>query len=154
MHSWFGDRLLDRALWTPNRGSLARAWMVGFPITMVPFLPGQSVIAAAVALLVRGNLLLCIAIQFLSNPFTAPVQLSLCYVAGELTRGRSPSGVWRHVVDTPLDLLTGDAVISLYLGACVVGIMGGAAGYALILGTWRGPHPHKHKAPKLHAPVK
>jgi hypothetical protein len=152
MHSWFGDRLLDRALWTPNRGSLARAWMVGFPITMVPFLPGQSVIAAAVALLVRGNLLLCIGLQFLSNPLTAPVQLSACYLTGELARGRTPSGVWRHVAATPLDLLTGDAVISLYLGACVVGILGGAAGYAVILGTWRDSHMHKKKLPKIHPP--
>lgn len=152
MHSWFGDRLLERSLWTPTRGSLARAWMVGFPITMVPFLPGQSVLAAAAAMLVRGNLLLCIGLQFLSNPLTAPVQLSACYLAGELARGRTPSGVWRHVAATPLDLLTGDAVISLYLGACVVGILGGAAGYAVILGTWRDSHPHKKKLPKIHPP--
>lgn len=147
IHSWFGDRLLERSLWTATRGSLARAWLVGFPITVVPFLPGQSVLAAAAALIVRGNLLLCIALQFLSNPFTAPVQLSACYLAGELARGRTPSGVWHHVADTPLDLLKGDTVVSLYLGACIVGILGGAIGYAAILGLWREPHRKLKKHP-------
>lgn len=150
MHRWFGDRLLDRALWMPNRGSLARAWLVGFPITVVPFLPGQSVLAAAAALIVRGNLLLCIALQFLSNPFTAPVQLSACYFAGELAQGRTPSDVWRHVAETPLDLLTGDAVVSLYLGACVVGMLGGAVGYALILGIWRDSRSTRKRRSKFH----
>lgn len=153
MHSWFGDRLLDRSLWTPTRGSLARAWLVGFPITIVPFLPGQSVLAAAAALIVRGNLLLCIALQFLSNPFTAPVQLSLCYFAGELVRGRTPSGVWSHVAETPFDLLSVDAVVSLYLGACVVGPLIGAIGYAVILGFWREHRWRKGRHHKAHPPA-
>src|SRR6185436_466810 len=75
LHGWLGDRLLDKALWTPTAGSLARAWLVGFPITIVPLLPGQSVLAIVAALCVRGNVLLCIALQFLSNPLTATIQL-------------------------------------------------------------------------------
>src|SRR5215212_1143526 len=95
MHSWLGDRLLDKSLWTPSAGSLARAWLVGFPITIVPFLPGQSVLAIVAALCVRGNVLLCVAIQFLSNPLTAPVQISACYFVGEVLRGADPREVWR-----------------------------------------------------------
>lgn len=75
LHSRLGDRLLERSLWKPTRESLARAWLVGFPITMLPFLPVQSVFACIVAIFIRGNLLLCIALQFLSTPFTAPVHL-------------------------------------------------------------------------------
>jgi uncharacterized protein len=138
LHSWMGERVLDSALWRPTPGSLARAWLVGFPITMVPFLPGQSVLATIAALCVRGNILLCVALQFLSNPFTAPVQLSLCYFVGEIVRGASPRFVWQHAWNAPGDLLTAHAAISLYLGAVIIGIIGGVVGYAILLKTWRG----------------
>jgi uncharacterized protein (DUF2062 family) len=75
LHSWFGDRILAKELWRPSASSLARAWLVGFPITVTPFLPLQSVFATIAALLVRGNLFLCIAMQFLSTPLTARVLL-------------------------------------------------------------------------------
>ncbi len=137
LHRWFGDGVVSKSLWLPTRGSLARAWLVGFPITMVPFLPGQSVLATIAALMVRGNLLLCIALQFLSNPFTAPVQLPVCYFVGELVRGRKPGSTWHMITEDTGHLLSGDTVISLYLGAVIVGIVGGVIGYAVILRTWR-----------------
>lgn len=140
LHSWFGDRILDKDLWLPTHTSLAKAWLVGFPITVTPFLPGQSVFATIAALMVRGNLLLCIGLQFLSTPLTAPVHLPTCYFVGELVRGRSPRNVWHGITADTGHLLSGDAVISLYLGSVVVGILGGVIGYAVLLHTWR-----KHK---------
>jgi uncharacterized protein (DUF2062 family) len=137
IHSWLGDRILEKPLWKPTRESLARAWLVGFPITIMPFLPAQSLFACIAALFVRGNLLLCIALQFISSPLTAPVHLPACYFVGELVRGKNPAMVWRHIRSTPKDLLTRDSVGSLYLGAFVIGIIGGAVGYAVIRGTWR-----------------
>jgi len=147
LHSMLGDRLLERSLWKPTRESLARGWLIGFPITVVPFLPVQSLIACVIALFCRGNLLLCIALQFLSTPLTAPVHLPFCYFVGELVRGRPPSVVWHEVMNTPKDLFSGDAVTSLYVGAVVVGVLGGLAGYALILRTWKG-RPTRNDVPK------
>jgi uncharacterized protein (DUF2062 family) len=142
MHRLLGDGLVSKSLWQPNRESLARAWLVGFPITTVPFLPGQSVLAAIAALLVRGNLLLCIALQFLSTPLTAPVQLSACYFVGEVVRGANPGKVWHEAKNAPKKvLLSVHAVTSLYLGAAVIGIAGGVLGYAIILGTWKNRRP-------------
>jgi uncharacterized protein len=147
LHRWLGDGLLAKALWQPTRGSLARAWLVGFPITVVPLLPGQSIIAAVAALLVRGNLLLCIALQFLSTPITAPVQLSSCYFVGEVVRGAKPSAVWREAKAAPKKVLfSAHAVTSMYLGAAIIGIIGGVAGYAIILQTWR-ERPVRTRAP-------
>lgn len=137
VHQWLGDRVLDKALWAPTRESLARAWLVGFPITIMPFLPVQSVFACLAALFIRGNLLLCIALQFLSTPVTAPVHLPACYFVGEVVRGADPREVWREVRSRPKDLLSASAVTSLYLGAAVIGIVGGAAGYAILHGTWK-----------------
>lgn len=145
LHSWFGDRLLDKSLWSPTRESLARAWLVGWPITVVPFLPGQSVLAVIAALMVRGNLLLCIGLQFLSNPFTAPVQLTSCYFVGELVRHGSFTQAWKHAQNKPLDHIA-EAAKSLYLGAIIIGILGGAAGYGVIQRTWR-ERPRRIKTP-------
>jgi hypothetical protein len=145
LHSWLGDGLLSKSLWQPTRESLARAWLVGFPITVVPFLPGQSIFACVAALFVRGNLLLCIALQFLSTPLTAPIQLSTCYFVGEVARGASPSKVWREAKAAPKEvLLSVHAVMSLYLGAAIVGTVGGVAGYAIILQTWRDRPPGRN----------
>lgn len=137
LHRWLGDGIVSKALWQPTRGSLARAWLVGFPITVVPFLPAQSVFASIAALMVRGNLLLCIALQFLSTPLTAPVHLPVCYFVGEVVRGARPSEVWHHAWHEPKILVSAHAVTSLYLGAAIVGIVGGVIGYAVILQTWR-----------------
>ena len=137
LHNWLGDRILDKALWKPTPGSLARAWLVGWPITVIPLLPGQSVFATVACLFVRGNLLLAIALQFLSTPATAWFHLPACYFVGEVVRGANPRAVWDAAWTTPENLLTGSAAVSLYLGAVVVGIVGGAMGYALILSLWR-----------------
>jgi uncharacterized protein len=137
LHSWFGDRILEKALWKPTRASLARAWLVGFPITMVPFLPGQSILACIAALLVRGNLLLCIGIQFLSNAGTAAVQLPASYFVGEVVRHGHIKKAWHHAIEKPRDLMTFEAAKSLYLGAFIIGILGGTLGYAVLQKTWR-----------------
>lgn len=151
LHSWLGDGLIAKALWRPTRESLARAWLVGFPITVVPFLPGQSIIACVAALLVRGNLLLCIALQFLSTPLTAPIHLSTCYFVGEVARGASPMKVWSEAKAAPRKvLLSVHAVTSLYLGGAIVGIIGGVAGYAIIQQTWR-ERPVTRKGKAQHA---
>ncbi len=148
LHRRLGDRILDKALWKPTRESIARAWLIGFPITMVPFLPFQSLIAAAIALFFRANLLLVIALQFLSTPLTAPVQLPACYFVGEVVRGRAIGEAWHEIMTAPRHAFTGDALFSLYLGAVVLGLLIGALGYVAIHGTWKDlPLPRRHKPP-------
>jgi len=137
LHHWLGDRIFAKELWLPTRESTARAWLIGFPITMVPFLPFQTVFASVAGLFVRANLMLCIALQFLSTPFTAPVQLSACYFVGELVRGRSFAIVWAQLRDSPRTVFSGDSVISLYLGAVIIGALGGSIGYAAIRTLWK-----------------
>ena len=139
LHLRLGDRLLDKTLWKPTRESLARAWLVGFPLTVIPFLPLQSVLACIVAVFVRGNLLLCIALQFLSTPLTAPVHLPACYFVGEVVRGNRPSEVWHKVTHSTLGVFTGDSLVSLYLGAVVLGVTIGLIGYFGLRKFWQMP---------------
>jgi uncharacterized protein (DUF2062 family) len=148
MHRWLGDGILSKELWLPTRGSLARSWLVGFPITIVPFLPAQTLFACIAALLVRGNVLLCIALQFLSTPLTAPVHLPACYFVGEVVRGANPREVWYKAKAEPKRmLLSAHAVTSLYLGAAIIGMVGGVVGYAVLQQTWRDRPPGRTRPP-------
>lgn len=136
LHSRLGDRLLDKSLWMPTRGSMARAWLIGIPITTIPFLPAQSLIAGIAGFFGRANLLLCIGLQFISMPLTAPVQLSACYFVGRVVRGASPFEVWDQLMAHPSSVWSSEALFTLYLGSVILGPAVGLLGYAAFMLLW------------------
>jgi len=148
LHSRLGDRLLDKSLWMPTRASLARAWLIGVPITMIPFLPAQSLIAGLCGFFGRANLLLCIALQFVSTPLTAPVHLSACYFVGRVARGESPFEVWHHLMAAPGEIWSSAALFNLYLGSVILGPLIGLLGYAAFMLLWPDHLPHLRRRPK------
>jgi len=149
LHSWLGDHLLDKSLWMPTRGSMARAWLIGIPITTIPFLPAQSLIAGVAGFFGRANLLLCIGLQFISMPLTAPVQLSACYFVGRVVRGASPFEVWHHLTAHPSSVWSSEALFTLYLGSVILGPAVGLLGYAAFMLLWPDHLPHlPHRKPR------
>lgn len=68
-------------------------------------------------------------------------------------RGRTPDNVWQEVAADSSHLLRGDAVISLYLGGVVIGLLGGVVGYAVLLHTWRKPPHHRRRPRRLVDPA-
>ncbi len=132
----------------PTRSSLARAWLIGIPITTIPFLPAQSVIAGICGFFGRANLLLCIGLQFISMPLTAPVQLSACYFVGRVARGESPFEVWAHLMANPGAVWSGDALFTLYLGSIILGPAVGLLGYAAFMLLWPDHLPRLRRGPK------
>jgi uncharacterized protein (DUF2062 family) len=155
LHTRLGDRFLERELWVPSRESLARAFLVGMPVTWIPFLPAQSVIACACAFWVRGNLPVSFLLQFLSSPATAIVQLPACYLAGKIVLGTDLSAEWSRVWADPMAIVTGGSLGALYLGSVVLGVGTGVAGYFLTMLLWRPkPVPHGPPAPKRRAAIK
>jgi uncharacterized protein (DUF2062 family) len=155
LHSKLGDRLLEKELWLPTRESFARAWLIGIPISIIPFLPGQSVLACSLGFWIRANIPVCFALQYLSNPATLPVHLPACYLVGELVRGGDLAVAWHRALENPMAFATGQFLISLYVGAVVLGIFLGVAGYGLIQvlphrkSTRKrgGGHAHSHRHP-------
>ena len=137
LHTRLGDRFLEREIWIPSRGSLARAFLVGMPITMIPFLPMQSVFACGLGLWLRANLPVTFFLQHLSNPLTAVIQLPLCYLTGRLLLGADLGADWDHVWADPMGILTRGSLGALYLGAVVLGPVFGVAGYLLTLLIWK-----------------
>lgn len=146
LHSKLGDRMLERTLWFPTREGIARAWLIGMPVTTIPFLPFQSLIACGIGFFARANIPLCFALQYLSNPATAFIQIPACYFVGRLLMG-APISLTLHQIRThPLDVLSGKSLLALYLGAFVLGPLLGALGYLLTHLIWRDKKKNAAKA--------
>lgn len=139
LHTRLGDRLLERELWVPSRESLARAFLVGMPVTVIPFLPAQSVFACLAAFWTRANLPVSFLLQFLSTPATAIVHLPVCYLVGKVVLGADLSAEWHRTWADPMAIVTGwqGNLGALYLGALVVGPVTGVIGYFLTMMIWR-----------------
>jgi uncharacterized protein (DUF2062 family) len=137
LHTRLGDRLLEREIWVPSRESLARAFLVGMPVTMIPFLPLQSVFACALAFWLRANLPVTFFLQFLSSPATAIIQIPACYLVGRLVLGGGLSAEWTRVWADPAAIVSRGSLGALYLGAVVLGVTSGIAGYFLTRLIWR-----------------
>ncbi len=151
LHSRLGDRLLEKEMWLPTRESFARAWLVGIPVSMIPLLPGQTIIACTIGFWFRANLPVAFALQFLSNPATIPIHFPACYLVGELVRGGNLAAAWRQAVENPTALETaGQFLVSLYVGAVVLGLFLGVAGYGLIQVLPHKKKPHRRKAAHPH----
>jgi hypothetical protein len=137
LHTRLGDRLLEREIWVPGRESLARAFLIGMPVTMIPFLPLQSVFACSIAFWLRANLPVVFFLQYLSNPATAVIQLPACYLVGRLVLGADLGADWERVWADPMAIVTRGNLGALYLGAVVLGLMSGVVGYLLTRLIWR-----------------
>ncbi len=149
LHTRLGDRFLERELWVPSRQSLARAFLVSMPVTWIPFLPAQSVVACSLAFWVRGNLPVSFLLQFLSSPATAIIQLPACYLMGKIVLGADLAAEWNQAWADPMGIVTRGNLGALYLGSVVLGVATGLAGYFLTLLIWRAkPVPHGPPAPK------
>lgn len=157
LHSKLGDRLLDKALWRAHPESIARAWLIGLPITTIPFLPFQSILACTLGFIFRANLLVCLALQYISNPFTAIVHLPACYFVGRLVQGNGPAAIWDEIAQRDWDYLITHPgafardLLPLFLGSIVLGAALGVIGYFMIL-AWGRRH-EEYLAAKKRAPA-
>ena len=88
----FGNALYHPNLWHLNRRSVPRAFSVGCFCAFVP-MPFQMVLSAAIALLVRSNLPLSIALVWISNPLTIPPLFYFTYRIGSWAMGIPPKAM-------------------------------------------------------------
>jgi len=79
----FGSLLLDQNLWHLNRRSFAGAIAVGLFVAFIP-LPGQMLISAALAIIFRVNIVIAVAMVWISNPITMPPMFYAAYSVGNL----------------------------------------------------------------------
>lgn len=132
----FGNLLHDANLWHLNRRSVSGAFAVGLFCAFIPF-PSQMVIAAAIAIVVRVNLPLSVALVWISNPITMPPLFYAAYKFGAYIMGQEPiESDYKLTLDwfsTQLDLIWEPFL----LGCLIFGVFSAIVGYIGIRLLWR-----------------
>lgn len=130
----FGTLLHDPNLWHLNRRSVANATAVGLFVMYLPPL-GHTFIAAALAIWLRVNLPIAVALAWISNPLTMPAMYYLAYVLGCWVLGLQPRGFeaafwldWHHWFEILEPML---------IGCLICGSVCSLVGYVTIRILWR-----------------
>ena len=132
----FGRPLLDPDLWHLSRNSVAWAMSIGLFMAWVP-VPFQMVLAAGVAILLRCNLPVAVAMVWVSNPVTmAPLYLS-AHKLGEWMLDRPPGDFGIELSLRWLFEELGKVWEPLLLGCFVLGLASAVLGQIVIRLVWR-----------------
>ncbi|QIK38060.1 DUF2062 domain-containing protein [Caldichromatium japonicum] len=130
----FGGLLHDPNLWHLNRRSVANAVAVGLFVMYLPPI-GHTPIAAALAIWLRINLPIAVALVWISNPLTMPPMYYLAYLIGCWTLGLQSQGFdpgfwldWHHWLEILEPMLVGCLICSTL---CAL------AGYTAVRLLWR-----------------
>ncbi len=132
----FGNLLNEPNLWCLNRRSAAGAFAIGLFMAFIP-LPSQMIMAAGMAILLKVNLPISVALVWVTNPVTMPVIFFGAYKVGTFLLN-SPEYEFHFQ-------LTWDFLLNqmhqigppFLLGSLVCGIFFGAVGYFGINALWR-----------------
>ncbi len=119
-------------LWHINRSSIALGAAVGLFVSYLP-VPGQSLIAAAAAILVRANLPLSVVLVWITNPLTIVPMYAPAYLLGSSLLGDDPV---HHPVEWTVAAL-GHDLGALWLGCLLFGAALAALGWTLVHLYWR-----------------
>ncbi len=131
-----GEWVYEGNLWHINRYSASMAFFVGLFLAFIP-VPGQMLLAALGAVLLRCNLPLSVGLVWITNPVTAPAIFFLAYQVGAL------------VIDVPVQdvqftlsvewLQTGLSMVwkPLIVGSLLCGLFFGSLGYFVVNVLWR-----------------
>jgi len=137
----FGTLLHNPFLWHFNRKSVSGAFAVGLFCAFIP-VPFQMVIAAALAIIVKVNLPLSVALVWISNPLTMPPLFYAAYKFGALLIGETARDFnfvlsWQWLI-TELSLIWKPFL----LGCFCFGTLCAVLSYAAIRVLW-GQHIKK-----------
>jgi len=132
----FGTLLHDPNLFHLNRRSVSTAFAIGLFMAFVP-MPFQMIPATALAIILRANLIISVALVWISNPVTIPPIFYFCYLVGTFIL-QTPANEF-HFEPTIDWMMTGLAHVwePFLLGCFVVSTTCAVAGYTGIRLFWR-----------------
>lgn len=125
--SIFGKLIHDPQLWHLTRYSVSNAFVVGLFCAFIP-VPFQMVIAAAGAVVFRANIVISIALCWITNPLTIPFLFGFAYLVGIWTLGDPTSDVqsqlsYQWFVDN-LNVIWQPFLLGCFICAVVSAILG------------------------------
>ena len=119
-----------------NRHSVSVAFFVGIFCAFLPC-PGQTIIAALLALALRCNMPISVALIWISNPLTIPPLFYLTYELGRWLLNMPPTA-FNFQFTWEWFSMQGKALIApLVVGSLTTGLISGALGYLFIHQLWR-----------------
>lgn len=124
----FGTLLHDPNLWHLSRRSVPGAVSIGLFVAVIP-VPFQMAIAAALAIMMRVNLPIAVALTWITNPFTTPALLFFFYRLGAWLLGQpvhriefsEPSVDW---LLTELGLIWAPLLLGTFVGGTLAAVLG------------------------------
>ncbi|MDB6445461.1 MULTISPECIES: DUF2062 domain-containing protein [Pseudomonas] len=133
---FLGALLHDPNLWHLNRHSVARAMAVGLFAAFLP-IPLQMLLAAALAVTVRGNIPIAVSLVWLTNPITMPAVFFCTYQTGAWlmdvpARTLPDELTWAWITDQLSTLWR-----PFLLGSVVTGLVLGVLAYFVTMSYWR-----------------
>ncbi len=131
-----GDWVYDGNLWHINRYSASMAFFVGLFVAFIPT-PGQTLIAAVLAVLLRCNLPLSVGLVFLTNPVTMPPIFYMAYKIGALIIDVPVSEMEFELSSHWLSNSLGAIWQPFLLGCLICGLFAGSLGYVVVSQLWR-----------------
>lgn len=131
-----GEWIYQTNLWHINRYSASMAMFTGLFVAFLP-IPGQMLLAAVLAVLLRCNLPLSVALVWITNPVTMPAIFYIAYRVGALlidvnapVESFEMSLAWlqsrMEVIWRPL-----------LVGSVLCGLLVGSLGYFVVNLLWR-----------------
>ena len=132
----FGNLLHDPNLLHLNRRSVSGAFFVGLFMAFVP-LPTQMIFAAGVAIWLRVNLPLSVALVWITNPLTIPPMFYFAYKVGAWSLNQ-PVQEWDFQLSWDwLATELADKWEPFLLGCLICAVVSGVSGFVLMRLIWR-----------------
>ena len=131
-----GEWIYAGNLWHINRYSASMAFFVGLFVAFMP-IPGQMVVAAALAVLFRCNLPLSVGLVWITNPLTLPAVFFLAYKLGAMIIGVPLQPLEFELSFHWLAHRLESVWQPFLLGCLLCGLFFGSLGYFVINILWR-----------------
>ncbi|MDB4260696.1 DUF2062 domain-containing protein [Porticoccaceae bacterium] len=133
---WTVPLIRDPNILHLNRESVSLAVFIGILVAFLP-LPGQTFIAAGLALWWGANLPLSILCIWISNPVTIAPIFFLTYRVGAAVLGSAPLDFSISLTWEWFSTMGAQIMLPLMVGSLLCGFAAAAAGYLLINFLWR-----------------
>lgn len=140
----FGEILQNPSLWHLNRRSAAGAVAVGLFCAWMP-IPFQMLLAAIIAMIVRVNLPLSVALVWISNPITMPPLFYGAYRLGAFVLNQ-PLMEFNFELSYQWIMNALETIApALFLGSLIIGVTCSVLGYFATRWLWRWSMARKWK---------
>ncbi|HEU0310568.1 MAG TPA: DUF2062 domain-containing protein [Sphingomicrobium sp.] len=138
----FGERITHSELWRFTRRSVPRAVFAGLFIGIFLMVPGLQIVGAALlAMPLRANIPIAVAMTFLSNPVTTPFFLLAAIDVGGRIGFQTDLASFLELrgesVSRWMQWLFSDAAPALVSGLFLIGLGVALVGYIVSLVVWR-----------------